>query len=76
MSPHLLRRGIYNLHDQPEKPTETPSGKIRLDSWAFLISMELLYSGKFLRVPNFRENPIFPPEEIFTVLIFAFSTNY
>ena len=34
------------------------------------------YSGKFSRGPNFRENPVYPPEEIFVVLIFAFSVSY
>ena len=27
--------------DQPEKPTENPSGKVRLNSGAFLLTMEL-----------------------------------
>ena len=29
------------VYMEPEKPTENPSGKVRLDSWAFLISTEL-----------------------------------
>ena len=34
------------------------------------------YSWKFFAGPNFRENPISPPEEIFTVLISVFSASY
>ena len=28
-------------HDQPEKPTENPSGNVRQDSGAFLLTTEL-----------------------------------
>ena len=36
----------------------------------------ILYSRKFFTGPNFCENPVSPPEEIFSVLIFVFSASY
>ena len=36
------KASVYRVVSRPAgKPTENPSGKIRLDSWAFLLTMEL-----------------------------------